>query len=192
MGVHVIFSGPSTAGKTSLMVGLSKSEGFTIDKTWTTRPRRPGEDDEENVFIDSPEFEERRRDFLFTFQTHPSYEYGICHPEPLGPKEVRMRILMPFFAHRFRSMVQSPTVFCAIEPFLHDPYEIFLKRDPGVERSDMEARLNRFEADRLEAWECADVIFCNSFGIESSVQSLGSFLVNHACSRGLVDSVGPY
>lgn len=182
MGVHVIFSGPSTAGKTSLMVGLSGGENFTIDKTWTTRPRRPGEGDAENIFVDPLEFEERRRDFLFTFRTHPSYEYGICHPDPLGPQEVRMRILMPFFARRFKSMVQSPAVFCAIEPFSGDPYEIFLRRDPGVERSDMQARLNRFEADRAEARECADIIFYNRVGIESAVRALGSVLVDHACA----------
>lgn len=180
---HVILFGPSTAGKTSLMLGLSRLESsyykFNVDKTWTTRIKRPGENDEENVFATKEEFNKERHTFLFPFQTYPTYEYGIKVPSPLKEREIRMRILMPVFALKFRSLVPEPTVFCAIYPYHNEPESIFTARDPDIDPGDLEARMQRFRNDTREAREYADIHFQNKEGLDKSTLTLHDSLVNH-------------
>lgn len=181
---HLIFSGPSTAGKTSLMLGLSEADigeySFTVDRTWTTRSRRPSEGDEENVFVTAEEFDSKRDDFLFTFQTFPTYEYGIEIPGQLDPDEIRMRILMPVHAIMFREMVEEPTVFCAVSPLSKNAKQVFDERDPEFDPEDSSARLQRFFDDITEANSAADICFQNTAGLELAVLRLGQRVVNYA------------
>ncbi len=188
MSAHLVLLGPSTAGKTSLMLGLERSEGvynFTLDKTWTTRERRPGESDEENIFVDQDTFEIKRYEFLFPFRTFPTYEYGIERPRPLAELEVRMRILMPAHAKLFRELVTAPTVFCSIAPFNDNPAEVFRRRDPEADEADLTARITRFHKDRLEADSAADILFQNCPGIEESVSRLRNTVTSYLSERGL-------
>ena len=181
MGSHLVLSGPSTAGKTTLMLGLNALESeydFTVDRTWTTRNRRFSEDDRENVFVDPNEFEVMRHEFLFTFSTFPTYEYGVQRPEPLADHEIRMRILMPAFASKFRDLVQEPTIFCAVSPFNLEPESTFQQRDPNVDTNDMLARLQRFHEDKVDAEKKADIRFQNSAGIDQAVTRLASTILS--------------
>lgn len=190
MSAHVIFCGPSTAGKTSLMLGLSQTSGeynFTVDRTITTRSRRPNESDLENVFVTPDEFEQRRSSLLFSFQTYPTYEYGIDQPAPLQSKEARMRILMPALAQKFRSLVPEPTLICAILPHHNDPEHVFLSRDPEVDQADLRARVDRFQADKAEATACADLSFRNQPGLHNAVQALRQTILSHLCEVSVQD-----
>ena len=186
MVTHVIFCGPSTAGKTTLMLGLTEINEnlqFTVDRTLTTRPRRNNEDDRENIFLNPSEFKKKRRDLLFTFQNSPSYEYGIIKPDPLTPNEVRMRILLPEYAAKFRELIDEPSVVCSISPPHSDPTKIFLER--GTDDMDMQARLKRFYTDKTEADEYADLSFQNFEGAELATRSLASFLIGHIRKKDL-------
>lgn len=188
MSSHLILLGPSTAGKTSLMIGLSRTEGpydFTFDKIWTTRARRPNEGDEENVFIDAEDFDKKRGEFLFPFQTFPSYEYGIEQQKPLENREIRMRSLMPVFALKFRQMVLAPTVLCSIEPFTENPEQIMRSRDPTVDPTDLEQRLARFRTDIINAQGVSDIHFQNTEGLEEAVLALHTILKNYMIKRNL-------
>jgi|SRR3989344_382915 len=188
MGAHVVLLGPSTAGKTSLMVGLSHTEGeydFTIDRTWTTRAKRPDDGNEENVFVDSTEFDKKRSEFLFTFQTFPTYEYGIEKPASLTEKEARLRILMPVFADKFRQMVSiEPVILCSISPFHSDPESVFRARDPDIDPEDLQARIQRFHQDNIEANELADIQFQNREGLQSAVNELHSNITGYLQEKG--------
>lgn len=182
MSTHLILFGPSTAGKTSLMLGLTGYESeyrFTLDRTWTTRPRRFGEGNDENIFATREEFERKRPEFLFPFQTYPTYEYGIEKPKPLHTREARMRILMPVFAKKFRELVDEPTVFCAILPFHDDPESVFRNREPHLDTEDMKARLDRYYTDKEEAEDAADICFQNSIGLDKAVERLGATVIQH-------------
>jgi len=183
MSAHVVIFGSSTAGKTSLMLGLSHAESdhnFTIDRIWTTRPRRPNENDEENVFVSPAEFEEKRQDFLLPFQTFPTYEYAVDRQAPLADREIRMRILMPVFALKFRSLVSDRTILCAISPYDNNPEAIMSARDPTADPADLTARLRRFHEDDIDAAAVADVRFQNSPGLPAAVARLGVMLVEQA------------
>lgn len=182
MSSHLILFGPSTADKTSLMLGLTGYESeyrFTLDRTWTTRPRRFGENNAENVFVTREEFERKRLDLLFPFQTFPTYEYGIERPQPLRTREARMRILMPVFAKKFRELVDEPTVFCAILPFHDDPETVFRTREPNLDTKDMNARLERYYTDKEEAEASADICFQNTVGLDKAVERLGATVIRH-------------
>lgn len=163
------------------MLGLTDLQSkydFNIDRTWTTRQRRPGEGDDENVFETPEVFERKRPEFLFTFQTYPSYEYGIERPRVLELNEVRMRILMPVFAKRFRELVDAPTIFCAIIPYQQDPEQVFLSREPDVDHDDMNSRLSRYFKDSEEAKSAADICFQNIPGLNSAIHKLATTVID--------------
>jgi hypothetical protein len=189
MSTHLVFFGPSTAGKTSLMLGLSQSNSeckFNIDRTWTSRPQRPNETAEENVFVNSRDFDAHHNKFLFTFATFPTYKYGIEIPHPLGDNELRMRILMPRFARLFRQLVPEPTIFCAILPLASDPEALMIARDPSVDPFDVAARLARFKIDTDEAQATADISFKNTYGLDNAIAALRSTVCSYAISQRLL------
>lgn len=58
-GILVVVSGPSGAGKTSVVQALAERVAFHFSVSWTTREQRPGErDGVDYVFVDRHEFEE--------------------------------------------------------------------------------------------------------------------------------------
>lgn len=184
MGVQLVFSGPSTAGKTSLMLGLAETsdcdQDFRVDKTWTTRPIRPNENDRENIFVNTEEFDANRSNFLTTFaNAHATYEYGIGLQEPVDNNEVRMRILTPAMAIKFRGLVQDPTLICSITPFHNDPESVFRNRDPSMAEDDIQDRLSRFQQDIDNAQAIADVKFQNVRGLMVATCSLRDVLVEY-------------
>lgn len=188
MGAHLIIFGPSTAGKTSLMLGLRQFESeyqFTVDRTWTTRPRRPHENDEENVFVSHPAFEANRHRFVFTFNNW-HHKYGITPPEPLSPKEVRMRILRPTLARQFSRLVApEPVVFCGVAPFSDNPAEILWRRDPRADPAEVIDRVERFHDEELEAVRASDIRFRNRPGLNEAIPALGSLIVDYLYRTGL-------
>lgn len=168
------------------MLGLSELEqgplSFTVDRTWTTRVRRPNEGDSENVFATTEQFEAKRKEFLFTFQTYPTYEYGIDYPKPLLRNEVRMRILMPVFAQKFRSFVEEPTYICSIQPRSVVPEMVYGSRDQAGDMSDMRARLDRYETDIVEANKVANIRYANTEGLDVAVAGLCEQILRFAHS----------
>lgn len=189
MSANLVLMGPSTAGKTSLMLELARQSpvyDFTIDRTRLTRPRRPGEGDEENIFLSPEAFEAERHNFLFPFQTSPDYEYGIPLQRPLQPREVRMRILMPVHAKQFRALVApTPTLLCAISPRPGDPKMVITKRDPNLSQADKDARMARFFTDNEDAKAIADIRFQNFENITSAARSLGELVVSEIANLNL-------
>jgi guanylate kinase len=83
-GKLIVISGPSGAGKGTLIAGvLQASDRFAVAVSATTRPRRPGEEHgREYLFLDDREFQERvdRGDFV----EHVSFaggRYGTLYSE---------------------------------------------------------------------------------------------------------------
>lgn len=186
MSAQVVFMGPSAAGKTSLMLGLARLENtddFKVDRTWTTQQRRPYEGDEEKKFVSQEEFDGHRPDFLFSFRTFPTYEYGIPKQGPLQEGELRMRVLPPVFAVKFRQLVSAPSILCSITPYTTDPESIIRARDPAMDPTDMQTRVLRFQRDQDEADVMADIHFKNTEGLDTAILSLGTMIVKYRGSR---------
>jgi guanylate kinase len=78
-GRIVVLSAPSGGGKSTLARAvMACTPGITRSITYTTRPRRPGEEDGRDYhFLTPPEFERRRRDGEFLeWATVHGYLYG--------------------------------------------------------------------------------------------------------------------
>jgi hypothetical protein len=136
-----------------------------IDRHWTTRRRRPGETEAENIFASPEVFELERPGFLMDFKTYGNYEYGVPEPEPLHPGEWRLRILQPVRALKFKELVADTVLLCAIKPLPLDPAALIRQRDPWAHPADVEARVDAFESDWAAAEAVADVVFENRLGI---------------------------
>ena len=182
MGSHLILTGPSGAGKTSLLLGLPSFTGeydFTVDRSRTTQRRRPGEGDNEKVFMGQDEFNVARGGFLLTFRTYRDYEYGIAHQPVLGSQEIRARVLMPTQALKFAGLVEAPVVICAVSPHTEDLEAVLRARDPGICPADLMARVRRAEQDQLQADSIADIHFANTDGIDAAVMRLGAHVTGY-------------
>lgn len=182
MSAQLVLMGPSGAGKTSLMLGLSRLKfnyDFVVDRTWTTQQRRPNEGDEEKIFTSREEFDEHRRNFLFTFSTFADYEYGIPQQQPIGSKEVRMCVLTPSLAVKFRDLIVSSVVLCSVLPYTFDLEAIIRTRDTNMNPHDIANRVGRLESDQQEAELIADIHFQNHEGLEEAAINLGSLVINY-------------
>jgi hypothetical protein len=189
MGAELVFLGPSGAGKTTLMRGLADTaEGkyrFTIDRPWTTRDRRPGEDDHEYIFASERRFNAKRPEFLFTMGTYGTDEFGLERLRPLGLNEVRMRVLLPHNALRFRHLLGGLATFCAIVPDVGDAVltERIRRRDPMADAANVAERIQRLREDAESARSIADVVFENGLGIDRSVAVLHGVLEEYFTNR---------
>lgn len=190
MSAQLVLMGPSGAGKTSLMLGLSGLEtgyNFAVDRTWSTQARRPSEGDDEKVFVSREEFNMQRANFLFTFSTFSDYEYGITKQSPLGLNEVRMRVLTPFFARKFRELVPALLILCSIAPHTADLEALIRARDPDISPADLAQRADRLVRDQQQADALADIRFQNAEGLVAAAGSLGSLVINHLCDNVTVE-----
>ena len=171
MSTQLVLMGPSGAGKTSLMLGSAgiwRGHNFTVDRTWTTQTPRSGEGTAEKIFTNRDDFTRRRACFLMTFSTFADYEYGIDAQSQLERNEVRMRILPPAVALRFRHIVQDRVTLCSITPYTLDVESLILARDPAISVDDLAQRVERIERDQEDAAKIANICFQNTPGLEEA------------------------
>jgi guanylate kinase len=83
-----VVSGPGGVGKGALVARvLDRVDGLVLSRSWTTRPRRPGESPDAYVWVDVPTFEARRAAGGFLeWNRLPAngHLYGTPQPDP-GP-----------------------------------------------------------------------------------------------------------
>ncbi len=84
-GILVVVSGPSGAGKTSVVQALAERVTFHFSVSWTTREQRPGErDGVDYVFVDRSEFEEAiRQEGFLEWAEYSGHLYGTPRPQVL-------------------------------------------------------------------------------------------------------------
>ncbi len=158
---HLVLVGPSGAGKTSLLRGLAQYPGYYIEKNWTYRDRRPGESDDELVFVDRSRFEQERSAFLSTHSSHGP-EYGVPFPDLLRSDEVSMRALPIEETTVFRKRAVGRILVCAVDcPDLSLVEQRLVERDPAIDGEQLQLRKSRIAREAMLAPLFADMIFMN-------------------------------
>lgn len=91
-----VVSGPGGVGKGTIVARvLDRLDGLALSRSWTTRPRRPGESEEAYVWSNPESFEARlAADGFLEWNRLPSngYLYGTPVPEPAGESDLLLEI----------------------------------------------------------------------------------------------------
>jgi guanylate kinase len=91
-----IVAGPGGVGKGTLVAELlGRLEGLHLSRSWTTRPRRPGEAEDSYVFTDRPSFEAHAASGGFLEWTEfpgNGHLYGTPLPDPAAPGDLLLEI----------------------------------------------------------------------------------------------------
>lgn len=78
MTTPLILIGPSGAGKSTIARALEETSMFEIIRSYTTRPRRPDEDDTTHYFVSEQDFQERKNRGEFIGDTELfGHHYGL-------------------------------------------------------------------------------------------------------------------
>ncbi|MCL4446181.1 MAG: guanylate kinase [Actinobacteria bacterium] len=127
--------GPGGAGKGTLARLLtSKDPHLWLSRSWTTRPRRPGEDDDAYVFVDRAEFEERARSGGFVeFAEFLGNLYGTPWPQPPDGSDVLLEIDLQG-ARQVLARYHDATVVLLVPPSTDVQRERMLERGDSLDQ----------------------------------------------------------
>ena len=95
-GVLLVISGPSGVGKSSVVHALTERVSFHFSVSWTTRERRPGENDGiDYVFVDRPQFVENIASGGFLeWAEYSGHMYGTPRDAVLGQLDAGHHVLL--------------------------------------------------------------------------------------------------
>lgn len=135
-GRIVFFSGPTAVGKFTLINMLRQSfRQSHLTKSWTTRPRRPGDKDTDYHFVSLRQFEELRDadGFLEYAEVHSDF-YGTPKDEVLPHLDANKLVFIELDVdgfQRMKALTKNP-----VSPLHGVPTSSFFIRPPGFTLAD--------------------------------------------------------
>lgn len=184
----LITIGPSGVGKTTIVTALRDKQLLEVVPSWTTRPPRPGEDDNsaEHIFISEEEFDQKSSEGFFIDEVTMfglPYRYGLPKiSESLinsNDKIVTVMLrasLVPLFAKHYPDYV--------IYQF-EDSHERIEQRlnDRMLHGEQLGSRLENYEQEVAAGREVASRVFVNTLTIDDIVTQ-----VEHALDKDFGNS----
>jgi guanylate kinase len=157
VSVLLIIAGPSGVGKGTIVRRLlERDDGLWFSVSANTRPARPGEvEGRDYLFVSRPEFERRRDDgeFLEWFEV-----YDDLKGTPRGPVEAHLAADQDVLvevdvqgALAIREAFPSAFLVFVKPPNREAQRRRLLDRDKGADPEQLEARLERAEAEEAQA-----------------------------------------
>ena len=157
--IFVLF-GPGGAGKGTVADHLvTRDPSLWLSRSWTTRPRRPGEREDAYVFVDQASFEEQIRiDGFFEWAEFLGNFYGTPVPDPPDGRDVLLEIDLQG-AQQVRNLRPDAVLILLLPPSREAQEERLRVR--GDDESHIAKRLLAGEAEEREGRSIADAVVVN-------------------------------
>ncbi len=157
--MFVLF-GPGGAGKGTIAARLVESDPrLRLSRSWTTRLRRPGEDEDAYVFVDRPTFEARvAADGFFEWAEFIGNLYGTPVTDPEPGRDVLLEIDLQG-ARQVRRLRPDATLILLLPPS-PEVQEVRL-RARGDDEEHIARRLAEGAAEEREGRGIADAVVVN-------------------------------
>lgn len=156
----VIVSGPGGVGKGTIVEALTRRDGLLwLSKSWTTRPRRPGELADAYRFVDRRTFQEAIRSGRFLeWVDFLDYRLGTPVPDPPDGCDVLLEIDVRG-ARRVRELVGDVVLVFVDAPDRDEQRTRMVRR--GDPETAIRARLARAGSERSAATEMGYTVVVN-------------------------------
>jgi len=158
--MFVLF-GPGGAGKGTIASRLvGEDPSLWLSRSWTTRARRPGETDDDYVFVDRAAFEERiRAGGFFEWAEFLGNLYGTPVPDPPAGTDVLLEIDLQG-ARQVRRLRPDATLILLLPP--SPAVQEARLRARGDDEAHIAERLRAGAEEELEGRAIADQVVVNS------------------------------
>jgi guanylate kinase len=182
--VPVIFivSGPGGVGKGTIVKDLvTRDPLLWLSRSWTTRPRRPGEDADAYVFVTPEEFR-RRADaggFLEWVEFLGNF-YGTPMPKAPHGKDLLLEIEL-VGAKKVHATHPEAVIVLVVPPSIEIQRERLRRRGDPPER--IEERVEKGRREMETGREIADEIVVND-DLETAVRALGDIVSRYRSGNG--------
>ena len=170
----LILIGPGGAGKGTLARHLIDADGrLWLSRSWTTRPRRPGEAADAYEFVDRGQFLARvGQDGFLEWAEFLGNLYGTPAPEPPDGHDILLEIDLEG-ARQVLERVPGAAVVLIVPP--SEAHQIERLRHRGDTEAHVEARVERGRAEIEAGRKVADHVVVNR-DLEASTGELLSIL----------------
>jgi guanylate kinase len=173
-----VLSGPGGVGKGTLVSRLLPTvDGVDLSRSWTTRPRRPGEDAGAYVFVDRDQFLARVADGGFLEWTEfpaNGHLYGTPVPEERPGRDLLLEIEVDG-ARQVKDLVPDAVLIFVVAPSADDQ-EARL-RNRGDAEEDVQRRLEVGRQETAVGTRLADHIVVND-DVDRAAREVADIIVS--------------
>jgi guanylate kinase len=166
----LVLSGPGGVGKGTIVEALVKRDPrLWLSRSWTTRPRRNGEDQNAYVFVTPEEFEARiDTDGFLEWTSFLGNYYGTPTPEPEPERDIVLEIEVDGARQVKQSHPDAVLVFVLPPSRLEQQRRL---RGRGDSEQKVEERLRKAEEEEPVGISIADHVVVND-DLELTLQEL--------------------
>lgn len=156
----IVICGAGGVGKGTVARRIAQDDPrIWLSRSWTTRPRRPGEPEDAYVFVDEKAFRERiEQGGFLEWAEFLGHLYGTPLPEPSGEQDVLLEIDLQG-ARQIRKLDPSSLVILLVAPSLE--VQAARLRSRGDNEAHVKARLELGAREEQEGRQLADYVVVN-------------------------------
>jgi guanylate kinase len=180
----VVIFGPGGVGKGTLvnrLIERDKGRTLWLSRSWTTRPRRPGERPDAYTFVDRAAFEANRDKGGFVeWDEHLGHLYGTPRVDTPQDKDLILEIDVNG-AEQIRDKHPDALVILVVPPSRQALKERLIQR--GDDPESVEARLSRADMEVEKGRPLADHVVVND-DLGRATEEVAGILERHRTSGG--------